>query len=83
MIDVLLQRGHSVVTTVRSEKKAQSIRHEFQGVSEEKLDFAIVPDIAAKDAFQGLGAYGLEAAIHVASPVSQWRVHKYLSSFRN
>ncbi|KAI1017331.1 hypothetical protein LB503_013397 [Fusarium chuoi] len=68
VIDVLLQRGHSVVTTVRSEKKAQSIRHEFQGVSEEKLDFAIVPDIAAKDAFQGLGAYGLEAAIHVASP---------------
>ncbi|TVY70826.1 Ketoreductase azaE [Fusarium oxysporum f. sp. cubense] len=68
VIDVLLKRGHSVVTTVRSEQKAQSIRNEFQGVGEEKLDFAIVPDIAAKDAFQGLGAYGLEAAIHVASP---------------
>ncbi|KLP07166.1 aldehyde reductase II [Fusarium fujikuroi] len=68
VIDALLQRGHSVVTTVRSEQKAQLIRHEFQGVGEEKLDFAIVPDIAAKDAFQGLGAYGLEAAIHVASP---------------
>ncbi|KAI7763796.1 hypothetical protein LZL87_012694 [Fusarium oxysporum] len=68
VIDVLLKRGHSVVTTVRSEQKAQSIRNEFQGIGEEKLEFAIVPDIAAKDAFQGLGAYGLEAAIHIASP---------------
>jgi uncharacterized protein YbjT (DUF2867 family) len=73
VIDVLLKHGHSVVITVRSKEKAQSIRNEFQGVGQEKLDFAIVPDIAAKDAFQGLGAYGLEAAIHIASPVSQWR----------
>ncbi|KAF5535258.1 aldehyde reductase II [Fusarium phyllophilum] len=68
VIDVLLKRGHSVVTTVRSEQKAQSIRNEFQSVGKEKLEFAIVPDIAAEDAFQGLGAFGLEAAIHIASP---------------
>lgn len=44
---------------------------QFQGVSQEDLDFAVIPDIAAKDAFHELGAYGLEAAIHVASPVNQ------------
>ncbi|KAF4950686.1 hypothetical protein FGADI_8034 [Fusarium gaditjirri] len=70
VIYVLLKRGHSVVTTVHSEPKAQSIRNAFHGVGEEKLNFDIVPDIAAKDAFQGLGAHGLEAAIQVASPMS-------------
>ncbi|KAM0229132.1 hypothetical protein ACHAPO_010162 [Fusarium lateritium] len=68
VVDTLLKRGYSVVTTVCSEAKAQSIHNEFQGVGKDKLDFAIVPDIAAKDAFLGLGAYRLEAAIHVASP---------------
>ncbi|CAJ0552343.1 Ff.00g063220.m01.CDS01 [Fusarium sp. VM40] len=68
VIDVLLKRGHSVVTTVRSPEKAESIRKVFQGVSNDDLDFAVVPDIAAKDAFQGLDKYGLEAALHVASP---------------
>ncbi|KAF4966821.1 hypothetical protein FSARC_5536 [Fusarium sarcochroum] len=68
VIDVLLKRGHSVVTTVRSQEKAQSVRDVFGGVGQQSLDFAIVPDIAAKDAFQGLNVHGLEAAIHVASP---------------
>ncbi|KAM0188279.1 hypothetical protein ACHAPI_010675 [Fusarium lateritium] len=68
VIDVLLNRGHRVVTTVRSQEKAESIRKVFQGVSHDDLDFAVVPDIAAKDAFHGLDTYGLEAAIHVASP---------------
>ncbi|KAJ4256157.1 methylglyoxal reductase (NADPH-dependent) gre2 [Fusarium torreyae] len=68
VIDVLLKRGYSVVTTVRSKEKAQTIRDVFQGVDQQKLDFAIVPDISAKDAFQGLDVHGLEAAIHVASP---------------
>lgn len=70
VIDVLLKHGHRVVTTVRSQEKAQSIRSVFQGFSQEALDFFIVPDIAAKNAFTGLDVYGLEAAIHVASPVS-------------
>lgn len=70
VIDVLLKHGHSVVTTVRSQEKAQLIRNVFQGVSQQDLDFAVVPDIAAKDAFHGLDTYALEAAIHVASPVS-------------
>lgn len=70
VIDVLLKHGHRVVTTVRSQEKAQSIRSVFQEVSQEALDFFIVPDIAAKNAFYGMDAYGLEAAIHVTSPVS-------------
>ncbi|KAJ4245545.1 methylglyoxal reductase (NADPH-dependent) gre2 [Fusarium torreyae] len=79
VIDTLLKRGHSIVTTVRSEAKAQSVRNEFPSALQEKLDFAIVPDIAANDAFQGLGAYNLEAAIHIASPVGQWRLQVPLS----
>lgn len=70
VIDVLLKHGHRVVTTVRSQEKAQSIRKVFQGVSQEALDFFIVPNIAVKNAFNGLDVYGLDAAIHVASPVS-------------
>ncbi|KAL1845682.1 methylglyoxal reductase (NADPH-dependent) gre2 [Diaporthe australafricana] len=68
VIDVLLKRGHRVVTTVRSQEKAQSIRNVFPGFSQEALDFVVVPNIAAKDAFHGLGAHDLTAAIHVASP---------------
>lgn len=70
VIDVLLKHGHRVVTTVRSQEKAQLIRNVFQGASREALDFHIVPDVAAKNAFHGLDVYGLEAAIHLASPVS-------------
>lgn len=69
VIDVLLKRGHSVVTTVRSQEKVQLIRSAFQEVDQERLAIAIVPDIASNDAFQDLGVHGLEAAIHVASPV--------------
>lgn len=58
------------MTTVRSQEKAQSIRKVFQGVSQESLDFFIVPNIAVKNAFNGLDVNGLDAAIHVASPVS-------------
>ncbi|KAH8683769.1 ketoreductase [Ilyonectria robusta] len=68
VIDVLLKRGHSVVTTVRSQEKVQLIRSAFQEVDQERLAIAIVPDIASNDAFQDLGVHGLEAAIHVASP---------------
>ena len=48
-MDVLLKRGHSVVTTVRSEAKAQKIREANAKYGKEKLDFAIVEDIAQLD----------------------------------
>ncbi|KAM0327203.1 hypothetical protein ACHAQA_006336 [Verticillium albo-atrum] len=68
VIDVLLQRGHSVVTTVRSQEKIQGIRALYANPTIDKLDFVVIPDIAASGAFKGLESYGLEAVIHVASP---------------
>ncbi|KAH8884974.1 ketoreductase [Thozetella sp. PMI_491] len=68
VIDVLLKRGHSVVTTVRSEEKAEKIRKTYPGTSQDKLDFVIVPDIASKGAFRHLGAYKFGAVLHLASP---------------
>ncbi|KAL2678364.1 hypothetical protein Neosp_009110 [[Neocosmospora] mangrovei] len=70
VIDVLLQRGHSIVATVRSQEKAQAIQAAHPSTPSDKLDFVVVPDIAASGAFQSLGSYGLEAVIHVASPAN-------------
>ena len=43
---MLLDHGHSVVTTVRSQDKAEQIKKAFPDVGPERLDFAIVEDIA-------------------------------------
>lgn len=48
VLDVLLERGHSVVTTVRSLQKAQAIKDAHPTFSKDKLDFAIVEDIATE-----------------------------------
>lgn len=47
ILDVLLQRGHSVVTTVRSQEKAEQIKKSHPHISKENLGFVIVPDISA------------------------------------
>jgi nucleoside-diphosphate-sugar epimerase len=49
ILDALLKRGHSVVTTVRSQEKAEQIKTFHPGVSKENLDFVIVPDVSAPD----------------------------------
>ena len=69
-LDQLLKRGHSVVTTVRSTEKAQKIKAAYPDVSEDKLDFAIVKDIAEPDAFDKaiISDPPFEAVIHTASP---------------
>lgn len=72
VIDTLLKRGHSVITTVRSQEKSQALLGAYTDVSQDNLNTVIVPDIAADEAFEGLGSLGLEAVIHVASPVSLW-----------
>lgn len=46
VLEVLLQRGHSVVTTVRSQDKAQKIKDAHPKYGRDKLNFAIVEDIA-------------------------------------
>ncbi|KAK1641474.1 ketoreductase [Colletotrichum phormii] len=68
VIDTLLKRGHSVITTVRSQKKAKAVLNAYKDVSHGNLDIVLVPDIAVDGAFEGLGSLGLEAVIHVASP---------------
>lgn len=49
ILDALLKRGHSVVTTVRSQEKADQIKTSHPAVPKENLDFVIVPDVAAPD----------------------------------
>ncbi|EAS36607.3 ketoreductase [Coccidioides immitis RS] len=70
VLDTLLERGHSVVTTVRSEEKAQRIRDAHPGVPKAKLDFVIVPDIAKPDAFDKavVSDPPFDTVIHTASP---------------
>ncbi|KAI1982577.1 Glycine-rich RNA-binding protein 2, mitochondrial [Ophidiomyces ophidiicola] len=70
VLDTLLQRGHSVVTTVRSPEKAQRIRDAHPGVPPSTLDFAIVPDIAQPNAFDKavVSEPPFDIVIHTASP---------------
>lgn len=68
--EALLTQGHSVVTTVRSETKAQMIRDTFPAYGKDQLDFAIVTDIAQEGAFDEAVQSDLpfEWVIHTASP---------------
>ncbi|KAK1446599.1 ketoreductase [Colletotrichum cuscutae] len=53
VIDTLLKRGHSVITTVRSQEKAQAVLDAYTDVSHDNFNTVIVPDIAAHGAFEG------------------------------
>ncbi|KAL8948740.1 MAG: hypothetical protein Q9222_005093, partial [Ikaeria aurantiellina] len=70
VLEALLTQGHSVVTSVRSEQKAQMIRDTFPNYSKDKLDFAIVPDIAQEGAFDEAVKSNppFEWVLHTASP---------------
>ena len=70
VLDLLLKEGHSVVTSVRSEEKISAVKEAHPGVSTDKLDFAIVKDIAAEDAFDTavVSDPPFEVVIHTASP---------------
>jgi len=69
IIDILLEHGHSVVTTVRSEGKASKIRDAHPNTPKSKLDFRIVEDISKEGAFdEAVKIDGLEAVLHVSSP---------------
>ncbi|KAH6717902.1 putative NADPH-dependent methylglyoxal reductase GRP2 [Leptodontidium sp. MPI-SDFR-AT-0119] len=68
VLDILLKRGHTVITTVRSQAKADKIQsaHPTAGAA---LSFKIVEDIAVEGAFdEAVKIDGLEAVIHTASP---------------
>jgi nucleoside-diphosphate-sugar epimerase len=70
-LDILLEHGHSVVTTVRTQEKADKIKASYQShVEKGQLSFAIVPDIAQPDAFEKavVSDPPFEAVLHTASP---------------
>ncbi|KIO34383.1 hypothetical protein M407DRAFT_64532 [Tulasnella calospora MUT 4182] len=66
----LLERGHTVVGTVRSESKTTFLRDRFRAaVASDKLRFAIVDDITVPGAFdQVLRTYQFDAVLHTSSP---------------
>lgn len=68
-LDILLERGHSVVTTVRTQEKADKIKEQYPKYGD-KLSFAIVPDIAQPGAFDEAVKSDppFEAVLHTASP---------------
>ena len=70
ILDQLLAKGHSVVTTVRSEEKAAKIREAYPSqAASGDLTVVIVPDIAQPDAFdEVVKVPGLEVVLHTASP---------------
>jgi nucleoside-diphosphate-sugar epimerase len=70
VLDILLEHGHSVVTTVRSQEKANKIKEAHPEASEKQLSFAIVEDIAQEGAFDKavVSDPPFQAVIHTASP---------------
>ncbi|CCT69217.1 related to ketoreductase [Fusarium fujikuroi IMI 58289] len=67
-LDLLLQEGYEVVTTVRSEKKGQDILAAFPA-AKSQLSYAIVEDIARENAFdEAVKTAEFDSVLHVASP---------------
>ncbi|KAL8380916.1 hypothetical protein RB595_005284 [Gaeumannomyces hyphopodioides] len=69
ILEQLLEKGYRVITTVRSQDKADKIRGAHPDLSKDELDVAIVPDIAQPDAFdEVIKTPGIELVLHTASP---------------
>jgi nucleoside-diphosphate-sugar epimerase len=69
ILEQLLAKGHQVVTTVRSEEKADQIRKAYSSLGEDKLKVVAVGDIAKEGAFdEVVKEPGLEVVLHTASP---------------
>ncbi|KAG9043967.1 methylglyoxal reductase (NADPH-dependent) gre2 [Tulasnella sp. UAMH 9824] len=68
----LLERGHTVVGTVRSESKAKYLKEKLSKLIDEdkaQLKFAVVKDIATPGSFdEVLKAHQFDAVIHSSSP---------------
>ena len=69
VIESLLKRGHSVVTTVRTKEKGEKIL-EAHPNAKENLSYVLVPDMSQAGAFDDavVSSPALEAVIHTASP---------------
>ncbi|KAI8264562.1 Ketoreductase azaE [Colletotrichum sp. SAR11_239] len=72
VLRTLLERGHSVVTTVRNQTKAEEVKAVFPGYSNDALSFVFVPDVGKLNAFDDVvqSSPPFEAVIHTASPFS-------------
>ncbi|KAM0250773.1 hypothetical protein ACHAP5_001990 [Fusarium lateritium] len=72
ILRILLDRGHSVVASVRSKAKADQIRRGYPEVPAPRLDFVIVEDFLGEHAFKDAltATPPFEAVIHTASPFS-------------
>ncbi|KAI6248700.1 Ketoreductase azaE [Erysiphe necator] len=69
ILNLLLEHGHNVITTVRSDEKASKIKAALESTASSRLDFKIIEDIAQPGAFdEALKIEGLEVVIHTASP---------------
>ena len=70
ILEQLLAKGHSVVTTVRSEEKAAPIRAAYpEKTTSGALEVTVVPDIAQPNAFDEVVTRpGIEVVLHTASP---------------
>jgi nucleoside-diphosphate-sugar epimerase len=70
IIDQLLAHGHSIVTTVRSQEKADKIAAAHPDTPSSNLSFVIVEDVAQEGAFDKavISDPPFEAVLHTASP---------------
>ncbi|KAJ5280488.1 NAD(P)-binding protein [Penicillium angulare] len=70
VLETLLARGHSVVTTVRSPQKAEAILQAHPELQKDRLDYVIVEDIGQANAFDKavVSEPPFDAVIHTASP---------------
>jgi nucleoside-diphosphate-sugar epimerase len=69
VLDILLDHGFNVVTTVRSQTKGDWILKAHPGLSQEKLSYAVVEDIAKEGAFdEVVKTTPFDYVIHTASP---------------
>jgi nucleoside-diphosphate-sugar epimerase len=70
ILEVLLKRGHSVVTTVRSTEKGDKILEAHRSHSNNTLSYTIVSDMSQPGAFDSavVSSPPFEAVIHTASP---------------
>ncbi|KAL1977694.1 hypothetical protein VTN31DRAFT_553 [Thermomyces dupontii] len=70
VLDILLERGYDVVTTVRSEEKGQRILEAHPNLPKEKLSYVVVEDIAKDGAFDEAVKSDppFDYVLHTASP---------------
>jgi len=69
-LDMLLEHGHDVVTTVRSDEKGQKLLESHPGIPQSKLSYVLVKDIAVEGAFDEAVKSDppFDAVVHTASP---------------